>query len=81
MANTSNIKTQYREDRIPPELKEVPQWVVWKPERRDEKWTKVPYCPQDPTRKANTIDPKTWGTFQGAIGIGGRNIFLGGGPM
>lgn len=33
MENTSNIKTQYREDRIPTELTNLPQWVIWKPSK------------------------------------------------
>ena len=68
MEDTSKIKTQYRVDRIPPELIDVPKWLVWKPELRDGKWTEVPYCPHDPTCKAKISDPKTWDTFQGAVG-------------
>ena len=30
-------------ENIPKEMKDIPQWVLWKLEKRDEKLTKVPY--------------------------------------
>lgn len=50
-------------DKIPPELKTRPQWVLWKKEIRDGKPTKVPYNPADPERKAKSNDTITWGTY------------------
>ena len=52
---------------IPNELKECPQWVVWRAEpRHDGKAAKIPYTPgSDKRAKAN--DPATWGTFDAAL--------------
>jgi hypothetical protein len=52
--------------KIPKELTDRPQWVVWKIETRDDKPTKVPYCAADPTKKAKADEPDTWGTFSQA---------------
>lgn len=53
-------------DRIPTELRERTQWVVWKRERRKDKWTKVPYR-VDARTKAEVDDPRTWGTLEQAV--------------
>ena len=54
-------------DAIPEELKSRCSWVVWKAERRGDKWTKVPYRVADARTKAKCDDPRTWGTFEQAI--------------
>jgi putative DNA primase/helicase len=54
---------------IPAELRERPQWVVWRYEERDGKRTKVPYRPQEPTRRAAADDPATWASFEQAIRV------------
>ena len=56
---------------LPPALSgyaSEPIWLLWKAEFRpaQNKWTKVPYCAQDPSRKAATNDPATWATFDRA---------------
>jgi hypothetical protein len=56
-------------DDIPAELKDRPQWVLWKAERRQDKqgkwkWTKVPYTVDG--GKARADDPSTWTTFDKA---------------
>jgi putative DNA primase/helicase len=43
----------------------APQWVAWRPETRDEKTTKVPYCSAQ--RKAQTNNPSTWTTHDKAL--------------
>jgi putative DNA primase/helicase len=53
-------------DNIPEELRQRPQWVVWKRERRDGKETKVPYIPGG-VGKASTTDLTTWRTFEAAV--------------
>jgi hypothetical protein len=55
--------------RIPAELRERPQWVVWKyePDKANTQWTKVPYRARDTLRKASTTDPATWATFEEAL--------------
>ena len=53
-------------DNIPAELRELPQWVCWRPARRnDGKATKVPYMPREGV-KASSTDPSTWSTFGAA---------------
>ncbi len=53
-------------DLVPQELKERPQWVVWKHETtHDDKPTKIPYQVNGCKAKAN--DPKTWTTFEEAV--------------
>jgi putative DNA primase/helicase len=54
---------------IPEELRERPQWVNWKLERRGDELTKVPYTPNT-NRRASTTDLMTWGTFEeAAVGL------------
>jgi primase-polymerase (primpol)-like protein len=51
---------------VPKDLTEIPQWVFWRYVERDSEPTKVPYNPHN-NRKADTTDPKTWGTFEQAV--------------
>lgn len=51
-------------DLIPREIKNLPNWVLWRFEERDEKLTKVPHTPQN--RKADSTDPHTWSAFETA---------------
>src|SRR5690606_11402118 len=51
---------------IPQELRTLAQWVLWRLEMRDGKWTKVPLNPRTLTR-ANSTDPATWSTFDEAL--------------
>jgi primase-polymerase (primpol)-like protein len=60
-----------RPEGIPAELREIPQWVCWRYEWREDKqgkgrWTKVPLDPKT-GRLAKSTDPATWGTFQQAL--------------
>jgi len=50
-------------DNIPPELRERPQWVVWKFDRRDNAWAKMPYQSKRPRSPAKANDPSTWSSF------------------
>lgn len=52
---------------IPQALKERPQWVVWRLEKRAGKNTKVPYIAGGVGRASST-DLMTWRTFEEAIG-------------
>ncbi len=61
-------------DAIPIELRERPQWVVWKVERRSGKPTKVPYRVFDPRTKAEVDNPRTWGTFERAIAVPSADV-------
>src|SRR5437762_6073180 len=41
----------------------LPNWVCWKWQLTEKgRWTKVPYRPKRPNRKASNNDPTTWGT-------------------
>ena len=53
-------------NRIPDELKQLQQWVVWRAEFRKDKWTKVPYDSLT-HRKAKSNDSKTWRDFEIAL--------------
>lgn len=53
---------------IPPALRKLRRWVVWKLESRagGAKPTKVPYCPSLMNNRASSVDPATWGSFEQA---------------
>ena len=53
-------------NRIPEELKQLNQWLVWRIEIVNDKKTKVPYNPHN-GKLASVIDPATWGTFKEAL--------------
>lgn len=58
-------KNNYNFNDIPPELRNLPQWIVWKMETRNGKETKVPYqITGDPAQSNNR---RTWSTFQTAV--------------
>lgn len=48
-------------DKIPGELKRLPQWVLWRTLERDGKPTKIPYGLDGNEAKSN--DPATWAAF------------------
>lgn len=53
-------------ENIPSELKQIPQWVLWRLEiNKDGKPTKVPYQPNGVHAKAN--DQSTWTDFETAL--------------
>src|SRR5829696_9522357 len=53
-------------ENIPEELRQRPQWLVWKLEERDGKLTKVPYIAGGVGR-AKSTDLMTWRTFEEAV--------------
>ena len=53
-------------ENIPEELRQRPQWLVWKLEERDGKLTKVPYIAGGVGR-AKSTDLMTWRTFEEAL--------------
>jgi hypothetical protein len=69
-----NFKNTPAKPQLPPprvesiarELRALPQWVVWKYEWRGDKWTKIPYRPHDPERKADADGASSWATFKEA---------------
>jgi putative DNA primase/helicase len=50
---------------IPAELKALPQWILWKSEKRNNKPTKVPYQANGEMAQAN--NRRTWSTFATAV--------------
>jgi hypothetical protein len=52
-------------DNIPAELRDRPQWVLWKRIERDGKPTKVPFSAAG--RAASTVNPATWATFDDVV--------------
>ncbi len=50
-------------ENIPEELRQCPQWVVWKLEKRDDGNAKVPHIAGG-VGKASTTNPLTWRTFE-----------------
>ena len=56
---------------IPTELTERSQWIVWKHENN----TKVPYqAVGRAQRKASSTDPRTWASFDKAVGVVRRKL-------
>lgn len=68
MASTQNIEIAIYPDKIPQDLRTLPQWVVWKLQTRKGKLTKVPFHPQTGTF-ASTTDPRTWSDFDTACRV------------
>jgi hypothetical protein len=52
-------------DAFPTELRERPQWVLWREEERDPKPTKVPYRADG--RHASATDAATWTSYDQAV--------------
>lgn len=52
-------------DSIPKELKALRQFLVWKAELRDKKWTKPPYNARN-GNAGSSNNPDTWSTFEEA---------------
>jgi primase-polymerase (primpol)-like protein len=57
-------------ENIPDELKERPQWLLWKWEKRDGRWTKPPYKIEG--QPASSTDPSTWAKFEGVVTAYGK---------
>ncbi|WP_191559218.1 phage/plasmid primase, P4 family [Metabacillus idriensis] len=55
----------YKFENIPAELKNTPQWIVWRAEDREGKPTKVPY--QVNGEMAQSNNKRTWSTFHTAV--------------
>jgi putative DNA primase/helicase len=51
--------------RVPLELVELPQWVLWKYALVDDRWTKQPYSRDG--HLASTDNPATWTTYSEAL--------------
>jgi putative DNA primase/helicase len=63
---SEKVHLSVQTENIPEELRERPQWVVWRYEMRDGKWTKVPYSAIS-FELAKSTDLMTWATFNEAV--------------
>lgn len=59
------MNENYNFNDIPSELKNLPQWVLWRIEQRNGKPTKIPY--QVDGNEARSNDRRTWSTFATAV--------------
>ena len=55
------MSTFYPEN-IPQEMKDIPQWILWKLEKRGKNLTKVPYHVNG--KKADTTKYESWTTYE-----------------
>lgn len=62
---TSSPSASLEDMRVPDDLIERDQWVLWRYEARNGKPTKVPY--QVAGDRADTTNPATWTTFEQAL--------------
>jgi hypothetical protein len=58
---TASLPLSIADFRVPDDLTERDQWVLWRYESRQDKYTKVPYQTNDST------NPATWSTFEEAL--------------
>ncbi len=71
---------------VPQELREHPQWVAWRLETTpDGRCVKPPYRPSNPRKRADVMDPGTWGTYEEALAVSGEDggvgyVLTGGDP-
>ncbi len=57
----------------PQELRGHPHWVAWRPETTpDGRCVKPPYRPSNPRKRADVMDPGTWGTYEEALAVAGE---------
>ncbi len=61
----TSLATNINVDNIPLELKELPQWVLWRYGERGGKRTKVPH--QVNGKRAKVNDPKSRTTFEKTV--------------
>ena len=47
---------------VPASLRDIPQWLLWRREERNDKQTKVPYSIKG--HRASSTDPATWAPFE-----------------
>lgn len=64
-----NGQTDFDLSRIPREMRELKQWVVWRYQQRknEPKPTKVPFRADSPRVNAKSTDPDTWATIDAAV--------------
>jgi putative DNA primase/helicase len=68
---TAQVSVSLTDLRVPDDLTELDQWVLWRYEQRNDRPTKVPY--QVSGDLADSTDPATWASFEDALNIWHRN--------
>jgi len=68
------MSTFYPEN-ISQEMKDIPQWILWKLEKRGGNLTKVPY--QVNGKKADITKSETWATYEKAFTAYDSSIYTG----
>lgn len=67
--NTRPKPLEPKFDSVPPEMKELKQWVlwkyIWKEDGASSSWSKVPFATNGVT--ASTTNPHTWAKFESAV--------------
>lgn len=63
------MKTPINFNDIPSELRALPQWILWRKEEREGKYTKIPYQAGSTgeEREAQSNNRSTWSTFATAV--------------
>jgi len=65
---TESHKPEPDWSKVPAELRDRPQWVVWRfSQKPDGKRTKVPFQARHPLVQASTIEPTQWANFDEAL--------------
>src|SRR5260370_39335798 len=62
-------------DGVPEHLRALPQWVVWRPERRGDDVTKPPFKVRDCRHYADATNPTHWATFIEAVAMAQEPAF------
>ena len=52
---------------IPKELRKLPQWVIWRYAKCQNRWAKIPFQPFPLFEPAKSDQPETWGDFDAAV--------------
>ncbi|MDR0532158.1 MAG: DNA primase [Oscillospiraceae bacterium] len=71
-----------KENRLPPDLAALPQWVCWRlePDQKSNRDAKVPYCPAT-GKRASPSNPATWATLADALNCAEKYHYSGIGFM
>src|SRR5262245_9299977 len=64
------------EENVPDAMRRFEQWICWRYQRRNEKWTKLPVDAKT-GRAASSTDPATWATFDQALDYSRRHDLAG----
>lgn len=71
MAEVYHLNTDVESEYVPPELKRIEQWVLWRPVKRSGKITKPPYRPDTPSKLASVTNPAHWAPYSAAVNAAG----------